>query len=82
MSNDKLKNLAYALAAAIIESGRAGIPSGHLYAVAMARGVTLDEYTTALDALKHAGLVVESRSHLLTIDAGSAAARRIAESAS
>jgi hypothetical protein len=41
------------------------VPNGHLYAMLMTAGVTLDDYTRCVDLLKKAGLVTETAQHLL-----------------
>jgi hypothetical protein len=43
-----------------------GVPSGHLYAALMGR-MGLDDYENLIGLAKQAGLVVEARSHLLTL---------------
>lgn len=58
-------------AEAIRTAGSRGIPSGHLYAMAMGN-FSLDQYNHIINMLKNTGLVREDKSHLLKwVDGGS-----------
>lgn len=54
-----------AVTEAIREAGKDGIPSGHLYAVLMVQGCSMQDYEALIRMLKRTGLVAESRAHLL-----------------
>jgi len=51
---------------AIREAGAAGVPSGHLYAMLMPLGLSLDTYQTIIGAMVKSGQVTDN-GHLLKI---------------
>jgi hypothetical protein len=57
--------LIQAIDEAVEVAGPDGIPSGHLYAILMAGGVTLPAYDAALGVLKDSGRIQET-GYLLT----------------
>jgi hypothetical protein len=50
----------------IEDAGEEGIPSGHLYAMLMGFGMTLDSYNAVISYLKKAGKITDS-GHLLKV---------------
>jgi hypothetical protein len=69
MTNGERKSAALriiqAIAEAIREAGK--IPSGHLYAVLMEKGITIEQYENIIGLLKRTGLVKESASVLIWV---------------
>jgi predicted methyltransferase len=49
-----------------VSESKSGVPSGHMYAAFMTKGITLDEYQSILGIAQRGGLV-EVKSHLVTL---------------
>lgn len=67
MSTDKetARKIVAIILLAIEEAGESGIPSGHLYAMLMSKGMSLDTYNLIINYLKIQDLITEKH-HLLT----------------
>lgn len=51
---------------AVSESGRRGLPSGHLYATLSSHGCTIDQYNSFIESLVGLGILKEE-DHVLTM---------------
>lgn len=69
MTKQQANRILSAILTTISEAGAAGAPSGSMYAALMSTGVDLDTYQTLIQIASTCGLIVVSRSHVVTLTA-------------